>query len=424
MRIEARQDRTLIRSGASSTRYVKVSLQAPTAAPRTDRIPVNIGLVLDRSGSMGGDKIELARRATEQAIRQLRPEDRFSVVIYDTQVDVLVEPTLATEDAKARAVQALAHATPRGGTDLAGGWLRGCERIGMHTSRDTINRCLLLTDGLANHGVTDPLRISHHASELRTRGVQTSTFGVGADFDERLLQSMADAGGGRSYFIEAPAGIPELMSSELGEALEVVLPEAAVEVRMPAGVMVEPLSTYTARRNGDGNTIRIAVGDLVSGQRLDVVLLLRFPTGEHGEAVSVEFGVVDRDGTPCAAPDTLRWAWAGHPENDAQRRDVEVDRAVATLYAARARTEATELNRIGQYDRARDVLERTARRIRSYAGGDPVMDQIAASLLEEMHVFGFAMDAVALKQQSYVAYSASRGRDPRGRSRREKPPTA
>jgi Ca-activated chloride channel homolog len=422
MRIEARQDRTLIRSGASSTRYALVSLRAPAAPPRTGRIPVNVALVLDRSGSMGGAKIQLARQAVEQAIRQLRPEDRFSIVIYDTQVDLLVEPTLATGDAKRRALLALATATPRGGTDLAAGWLRGCEAVRAHASPETVNRCLLLTDGLANHGLTDQHQIARHVTEYRSWGVQSSTFGVGGDFDERLLQSMADAGGGRSYYVEAPAGIPELMSSELGEALEVVLPEAVVELRMPAGVHAEPLSAYPARQAG--SVLRVEVGDLVSGQHLDLVVKLYFPGGGDAEVARVEFGVVDREGQPCAPADALQWAWAGHPENDAQPRNVEVDRAVAELYAARARAEATELNRVGDLERARRVLEATARRIRSYAGGDPVLLQIAATLIEETTVFAAPMDALVLKEQSYVAYAATRSRDPRGRSRRQPPPVA
>jgi Ca-activated chloride channel homolog len=416
MRIEARPDRTLIRSGASSIRYVKVGIEAPTAERREDRMPVNISLVLDRSGSMGGGKIELARRAAEQAIRQLRPEDRFSVVIFDTEVDVLAEPAPATEQVKARAIAALAAATPRGGTDLHGGWLRGCEGIALHAMPGAINRCLLLTDGQANHGVTDPAQIAHHAAELRRRGIQTSAFGVGADFDERLLQGMADAGGGRFYFIEAPAGIPELMSSELGEALEVVVPEATLEVRLPAGLMAEPLNDYPHQRAREENTVRIALGDLASGQRLDVVVLLRFPTGKVGDALGAEFGVVGRDGLPCAPAETVHWTWARHPENDAQPRNVEVDRAVATLYAARARAQATELNRRGGYDDARQVLEATSRRILSYAGSDPVLRRLAAELVEETVAFAAPMDAMALKEQHFRAYTMQKGRDISGSS--------
>ncbi|MBA3343424.1 MAG: VWA domain-containing protein [Gemmatimonadaceae bacterium] len=95
---------------------------------------------------------------------------------------------------------------------------------------------LLLTDGLANPGITDRDTLARHASELRQRGVSTSTFGVGVDFDERRLRDMAHEGGGNFYFLENALQIPDLITSELGEALEVVMPRAALEMDIPRRV--------------------------------------------------------------------------------------------------------------------------------------------------------------------------------------------
>ena len=158
---------------------------------------MNVGIVLDRSGSMGDErKFGLAREAVEQSLRMLRPEDRFALVVYDTEVDVLMPSTKATPEAKRRALDALREIGPRAGTDLAGGWLRGCEQRAEFPYDDQVSRCLLLMDGLANHGITDRDELARHAGELRQRGVSTSTFAVGADFDERLLRDMAHEGGG------------------------------------------------------------------------------------------------------------------------------------------------------------------------------------------------------------------------------------
>src|SRR6478752_4612672 len=96
-------------------------------------------------------------------------------------------------------------------------------------------RMSLRTDGLANHGVTEHGALVTTAAELRRRGVATSTFGVGADFDERLLRDIAHEGGGNFYFVESPAQIPDLVTSELGEALEIVARGAALHVELPAG---------------------------------------------------------------------------------------------------------------------------------------------------------------------------------------------
>ena len=164
---------------------------------RCERLPLNVAIVLDRSGSMGDDrKFTLAREAIQQALDMLRPEDRCSLVVYDTQIDVLTPSSFATAEVKHATLTRLENVGPRGGTDLGGGWLRGCEQVAEFLENERVSRCLLLTDGLANHGITDRDALAHHAGELRRRGVVTSTFGVGADFDERLLRDMAHEGGG------------------------------------------------------------------------------------------------------------------------------------------------------------------------------------------------------------------------------------
>ncbi|HET6578982.1 MAG TPA: VWA domain-containing protein, partial [Gemmatimonadales bacterium] len=222
MRLHAQYDRSLIRAGASSTRYVRISFTAPESRSSGARLPVNVALVLDRSGSMGGQKIALARSAAQQALALLGSDDRFSVVVYDNVVDLIVESTSAAAAARRRATDALASIEARGSTDLCGGWLRGCEQVGLALNDGTVGRCLLLTDGLANHGITDHGELLRHAAELRARGVATSTFGVGADFDERLLRDIARRSGGHFYFLEHPQQIPDYLASEMGETLEIV----------------------------------------------------------------------------------------------------------------------------------------------------------------------------------------------------------
>src|SRR5687768_8216744 len=129
VKIHAMSDRSLIRADAESVRYVKVSSFAPPSPRRAERWPVNIAIVLDRSGSMAGRKFELAREAAVQAIRLLQPADRFALVVYDNEISVLAESSHATPDAKRRAFERLAQIEARGSTDLGGGWLTGAEQI-------------------------------------------------------------------------------------------------------------------------------------------------------------------------------------------------------------------------------------------------------------------------------------------------------
>ena len=127
--------------------------------------------------------------------------DRFSVTVYDDAIDVVFESATATADAKQEALRRLGAIESRNMTNLGEGWLRGCEQVARFLVSDGVNRCLLLTDGLANVGITDRDGLATAAGELRQRGVSTTTFGVGTDFDEVLLQGMATAGRGNFYYI-------------------------------------------------------------------------------------------------------------------------------------------------------------------------------------------------------------------------------
>jgi len=422
MTLSVRTDRKLVRAAARSTRYALVSFEAPVAPDKAGRRPVNIALVLDRSGSMGGEKIRLAREAARQALRTLRPADRFSLVVYDDRIDVVVESTHATPEAVRNALARLDAIDARGSTDLGGGWLKGCEQVAAAVrADDTINRCLLVTDGLANVGITDHDQLAHHAGELRARGVITSTFGIGADFDENLLRAMADAGGGHFYFIEKVVQIPDCLTGELGEALEVVARDAVLRVEVPSGVETEPLNALRHGRTPQG--LEIALGDLVSGQDVEVVVKLKFPMAKASDTVAARFAVSDRDHVLGDAWQANIWMYADHAENDRQERDRVVDRAVARIYSARARAEALELNRKGDYERARHVLEATRRKILEYAGNDPELRAIAEELVQEFEVFSAPMSAMSRKMSHAASYNVLAMRDMSGKARKRPPQT-
>jgi Ca-activated chloride channel family protein len=412
-----RADRRLVRPSVRSDRYALAHVEAPVRSTPTARPAVTVALVLDRSGSMADAKLTLARRAVEQALRGLEPRDRFSLVVYDDRIDVLVESTAASAEAKKLALSRLAAVEARGSTNLTEGWLRGCEQVGAALEPDVVGRVLLLTDGLANVGITDPAEIEHHAEELRRRSVATTTFGVGADFDERLLQAMARAGGGHFYFIATPAHIPDYLASELGEALEVTAREAVLEVETTAGMVIEPLSGHTAEQAAPG-VLRVHLGDLVSGQELDVVLRLNFPRGAAGESAAATFCVRDRDGALPGRTERLVFDYADHRTNDLQPRERDVDRVVANMYAARVRQEAIALNRRGDFRAASQALLAVARRIRTYAGDDPDMNDLVRRLEREAQEFSVDMPEMSRKTMFFASANVAMMRSPEGRARR------
>ncbi len=420
-----RTDRTLLRATARSTRYLHLTLAAPVTPPRDmsdapPRRPINVGLVLDRSGSMDGEnKFPLAVQAVEQSLRLLQPQDRFTLVVYDNVVDTIMSNVLATPDAKRVAMQRLSEIEPRGGTDLYAGWMTAATQMLEQLSRDAVNRVLLLTDGLANVGLTEPSALVSAAEGLRGRGIATTTFGVGDDFDERLLRDLAHTGGGQFYFVDAPAQIPEMLTSELGEALDVVRRSAALQLVLPPGAEAELLNRYRTTYAAGDHELRVELGDLTSGQDITLVVRLTFPEALVGSTTSVRVAIAGADALASEAEGALSWTYADHAANDAQPRLVTVDREVATLYAARARAEATEANRQGDYRTAKRVLQGTARRIKSYANGDPAMNAIWRALLAEVAMYAErVMSPKEMKMSFFAAEAQSSNRDPQGKARR------
>ncbi len=423
-RLVVRPDRRLIRAHGRSERFLLVDVVAPTVAPDPERRrpPVNLGFVLDRSGSMGGhNKIALAKQAVVEAIHRLNAPDRFAVVTYDDQVDVVVPGTEATTASRGAAAERLRSIGARNSTDLHGGWLSGCEQVAAGLAAEGVNRVLLLTDGLANRGVTDHEELARLAYDLRRRGVTTSTFGVGTDFDESLLQAMADSGGGHFYFIGDVAQMRDHITSEVGETLEVVAREVVLDLTLPELVRVAPLSPFRVEQSP--GRARVYLGDMLSGQVLSVVLRVTFDFGDVGREVGVIVRVSDRDrafetALPAPEPVSLAWQYADHAANDVQPRDKDVDRVVARLFAERARQDAVNLNREGRYVEAGDLLARVRVRIEEYAGNDLELREMAQNLQEEAPAYSAPMAEMDLKRRHFAASNSSRMRTADGKSMR------
>ncbi len=416
MTFVVRSDRQLIRTVHRSQRYVVAELTAPAARADRPRPSAHLAFVLDRSGSMTGKKLELVKEAVRQAIDRLALADRFAVVVYDEHVDIVSESRAASPAARREALDALGRIEARGTTALAGGWLRGAEQVALHLEESGVNRVLLLTDGLANVGVTDPDELTRHAAELRARGVATSTFGVGEDFDERLLSGMADAGGGSFRFIENAGQIPDHITSEVGELLEVTARDVVLEVTAPDGVGVEPIAPFSCEASGNRTLIRL--GDLVADQRVRLPVRLTFSYGEPGRGIAAHFELTDRDGAVAEPGPTLMWRYADDRENDLQSRDRIVDRVVARAFADRALQGAVDRNRRGEYLGARETLRETAERIAGYAGDDPELRAVVAELERAGERWSVSQGELSRKLAYAASAYAMKSRDMHGRATR------
>lgn len=375
--LSAAFDRQLFWRGGGSVRYLVARLKAErtTKAEKTERAPLNIALVIDASGSMGGGKLEAAKSAALGLADRLTPRDHLTVVSFASDVIVHLDAVTVTPDALVRIHAEISSLRTRGQTNLSGGWFAGieCAARAAKDRPDLTPRVILLSDGMANDGITNHAELFEHAGELRIRGVLTSTLGIGDDYDEHLLRGMAEHGGGRLHDAELVAEIGSVLHGELDDILLTVIENAKLTLSAPANVEVELLGS-AAFRSEAGRTV-VSVGSVQDQIKRIVVLKVTCPKADIFSH-ELEFNVTaegrsagDHEALVAATPIKLSLTSAPGEVNVAQPRDDTLAATVARMWSAHIAAEAATLNRERAYREAQAYAERQFHYFRRYVEG-------------------------------------------------------
>jgi len=255
--------------------FLQISISPPAFdAPR--KKPMNLSIVLDRSGSMADEgKIRYAKSALLSFVDRLSPDDYLSIVIYDDIVEVL-RPSGRVRD-KREIHRLIERIYPRGSTNLGGGMVKGLEQVAATSSREFVNRVVLLSDGLANQGITDPHALNKIARRYRSKSISLTTIGVGLDYNENLMVGLAEYGGGNYYFIESPHSIAHILRREFDAMTTILAQNSILELSFGNGVQIADVIGYPW--TADGNRCSISLGDLAAGHTKELTVEVRVPGG-------------------------------------------------------------------------------------------------------------------------------------------------
>ena len=275
---------------------LKISSEVEDSPKETERLPLNLSLVIDRSGSMNGEPLEEAKKCASMLVDRMSEKDRLSVVTYESHAEVLV--TSQPVSHKSRLKSQIRGITTGGMTALYDGWSLGAEEVAKNSNDNFISRVLLLSDGQANRGLTDDDVIASHCRKMAEAGVTTSTYGLSEHFNENLMAGMASAGQGQAHYGQTAEDLMDPFQEEF-DLLEALLARRMrLRILPEKGVNFEVLNGYSQDKEG-----RFIMPDLAFGA--DVWALLRIKvnadlcskkSGSKLKLLSAYIDYLDQDG--------------------------------------------------------------------------------------------------------------------------------
>jgi len=357
--VRAELDRGVLPANQAQTVVVKLTLDTAPMPQNQQRPPVNLSIVLDRSGSMQGAAIQHAREAAIEALRRLGPHDVFSLVAYDSRIETLI-PAGNLRDL-ARAEQIIRNITAGGGTALFGGVSQGAAELRKQIEVEgapRIHRMILLSDGQANVGPSSAQDLGRLGHSLAKEGISVTTVGLGNSYNEELMTSLARQSDGNTYYVEQSQDLARIFNEELGDVLSVAARGVFVKFECPPGV--RPLRSLGRDATIHGQTVELRLNQLYGGQERHLLIEVELPPTPATITLPVLVALVRYENVLSKAEENQTASVSARfSEAEAEVKESVnpvVLQEVLVFQAAEAKVQAVELFEQGRRDEAQQLL--------------------------------------------------------------------
>ncbi|KFK96733.1 hypothetical protein IV04_15515 [Serratia sp. Ag1] len=388
--------------------YLKVSLTGFNLDSQR-RSPINLALVIDRSTSMSGDRIEKAREAAILAVNMLNPTDTLSVVAYDNSAEVIIPATkVSNKPALIASIQQ--HIRPQGMTALFAGVSKGIGQVGKHLNNEQVNRIILLSDGQANVGPTSISELAELARIAAKQGIAITTIGLGNDYNEDLMTAIAGYSDGNHAFVASSADLETAFTKEFQDVMSVVAQDVIVQIK--TGDRVKPVRLLGRDGEISGNVVNVKLNQLYSNQEKYVLLEVIPAQGTDKQQknladVSVSYlNLSSKQQDQVNERVTVSYSQSAAKVRDAVQQEVVAESEIQKT--ALANDEAIRLIDAGRKDEAKKVLESNASKLSGMSFSSPVAESKVRESTEKQRKLAQDIDSKEaatyrkeLKEQNY-----------------------
>jgi Ca-activated chloride channel homolog len=391
-------DRGILPADETQNVIVKVTLDAPKPTETLSRPAVNLAIVLDRSGSMAGQKLERAKEAAIEALRRLGGQDVFSVIIYDHNVETIVpaQPARNTEGIEAR----IRQIQPGGTTALFGGVSQGASEIRKNVGGEYVHRIILLSDGIANVGPSTPEDLGRLGAALIKETISVTTVGVGTDYNEDLMTRLSQNSDGNTYFVEASQDLPRIFAAELGDVLNVVAKKVHVMIDCPEGIT--PVKIIGREGRIKGKAVELSMNQLYGGQEKYALVEMQLRGAKSGEQMEIAKAQVSYDNPLTKKRETATGQVSAQFSDDLKQveksTNIEVKREYELNQNALEQEKAIGLSDKGQVPSAVQALKKSAEKLKDF--GTKYSDPAALEKASEIEDQAEKLEAEGMTQKS------------------------